>query len=42
MPEDVLPGEIVEHDCGASLEVVSGSDRLELKVLEDVGEDWGE
>lgn len=42
VPDDVIPGEIIEHECGVALEVaVSGGD-LELKLLEDVGEDWGE
>jgi len=42
LPEDVIPGEVVEHDCGASLEVVSEGGSVGLRLLEDVSEDWGE
>ena len=42
LPDDVLPGEIIEHDCGASLEVIAEESKFELKLLEDIGEDWGE
>lgn len=41
LPEDVLPGEVVDHDCGVSLEVVVSGKEVSLKPLE-VGEDWGE
>ncbi|HDN76092.1 MAG: sulfonate ABC transporter [Thermoprotei archaeon] len=43
VPDDVLPGEIVEHECGATLEVVKSNDgSYHLKPLEGVSEDWGE
>ena len=42
LPEDVMPGELIEHDCGATLEVVSVKGRIELRVFEGVEEDWGE
>ncbi len=43
LPEDVLAGEIVEHDCGATLEVVLGPEgQVSLRVFEGVEEDWGE
>ena len=43
IPDDVLPGEVIEHDCGAVLEVVQDSNgNIALKPLEGVSEDWGE
>jgi alpha-aminoadipate carrier protein LysW len=42
IPDDALPGEIYEHDCGAMLEVVNNNGTVSLKLLENVGEDWGE
>jgi alpha-aminoadipate carrier protein LysW len=42
IPEDVLPGELIEHDCGALLEVVFENGEIKLRIAEDVGEDWGE
>ncbi len=43
VPDDALPGEIIEHECGTTLEVVQTSDgSLALKPLEGVSEDWGE
>ncbi|MEB3780234.1 MAG: sulfonate ABC transporter [Desulfurococcales archaeon] len=43
LPSDVMPGEVVEHDCGATLEVVEVSrGQLGLRVLEGLEEDWGE
>jgi len=42
LPDDVMPGEVVEHDCGAMLEVVKSEDGFTLKLLEGVEEDWGE
>lgn len=41
VPEDVLPGEVLDHDCGVSLEVVVDGGKILLKPLE-IGEDWGE
>lgn len=42
IPDDSLPGEIYEHDCGAQLEVVNYNGSIALKVMENIGEDWGE
>jgi len=43
VPEDAMPGELIEHDCGVTLEVVRTSDgKLALKPFEGVEEDWGE
>ncbi len=43
IPDDVMDGEIVEcPHCGAQLEVRKKGDQVELKVAEEVGEDWGE
>ncbi|MCD6511239.1 MAG: lysine biosynthesis protein LysW [Thaumarchaeota archaeon] len=44
LPEDVVQGEIVTcPDCGVDLEVVGvKGGKVELKVAEAVGEDWGE
>jgi alpha-aminoadipate carrier protein LysW len=42
VPEDSMPGEIIEHDCGAVLEVVKVNGSIKLRLFEDVGEDWGE
>lgn len=43
IPRDVLPGEVIEHDCGATLEVIGDRQgRLSLRVLEGIEEDWGE
>ncbi|MCI2414264.1 MAG: sulfonate ABC transporter [Candidatus Aramenus sp.] len=42
VPDDALPGEIVEHECGAQLEVYNDKGRLALRLAEQVGEDWGE
>ncbi|AEE93772.1 lysine biosynthesis protein LysW [Acidianus hospitalis W1] len=40
--DDALPGEIIEHDCGAQLEVYKENGKLALRLAEQVGEDWGE
>lgn len=42
LPEDVMAGEIVEHDCGITLEVVIDNGVVRLRPFEGVGEDWGE
>lgn len=44
LPDDVLPGELFEHeDCGAQLEVyVDNENNLALRLAESIGEDWGE
>lgn len=42
LPDDVLPGEVIEHDCGVVLEVVIKDNVISLKPLEGVSEDWGE
>ncbi len=41
LPDDVMSGEVIEHDCGIVLEVVVDGDTILLKPLE-IGEDWGE
>jgi alpha-aminoadipate carrier protein LysW len=41
VPDDALPGEIIEHSCGATLEVHSNNGSIILK-LADIEEDWGE
>jgi alpha-aminoadipate carrier protein LysW len=40
--DDALPGELVEHECGAQLEVFKKNETLSLRLAEEVGEDWGE
>lgn len=42
LPDDVLPGEVVEHECGAVLEVFNNHNKIMLKPLEGISEDWGE
>lgn len=42
VPDDALPGEIVEHDCGVLLEVVVDEGKVALKPAEGISEDWGE
>ncbi|GBF09647.1 lysine biosynthesis protein LysW [Aeropyrum pernix] len=42
VPEDVISGELVEHDCGVVLEIVESGGRLALRVFGGVEEDWGE
>lgn len=44
IPDDVLPGEILScPDCGVEYEVASvEGDKVELKLAEEVREDWGE
>lgn len=43
LPDDVIEGEVVEHDCGTSLEVRSdGNGGFRLTPLEGITEDWGE
>jgi len=42
VPDDAMPGELVEHDCGVVLEVVIDGNEVKLKPFEGVGEDWGE
>jgi alpha-aminoadipate carrier protein LysW len=42
VPDDALPGELIEHECGALLEVVVENGEIKLKLADDVGEDWGE
>ncbi|NPA05759.1 MAG: sulfonate ABC transporter [Crenarchaeota archaeon] len=42
VPDDVLDGEIIEHECGAMLVVrVEGND-VRLEEFKGVEEDWGE
>jgi alpha-aminoadipate carrier protein LysW len=41
--DDAVKGEIVTcPDCGSDFEIVSITDKVELKPAEKVGEDWGE
>jgi alpha-aminoadipate carrier protein LysW len=41
--DGALPGEIVEcNSCSAQLEVFMDNGRISLKLLEQIGEDWGE
>ena len=42
LPDDVVEGEVVEHDCGVVLEVKILNGKVELKALEGILEDWGE
>ena len=43
VPEDYMPGELIEHSCGVVLEVVKNGDgTISLKVFGGVQEDWGE
>ncbi len=43
IPSDALEGEIVTcPECGASFELVKGSDGFQLKPAQTVGEDWGQ
>ena len=43
IPEDYMPGELVEHSCGVVLEVVKNGDgTLAVRVFGGVQEDWGE
>ncbi|MCE4602716.1 MAG: sulfonate ABC transporter [Desulfurococcales archaeon] len=42
IPEDAMPGELIEHDCGTLLEVVEDNGVLQLRVFEGDMEDWGE
>ncbi len=42
VPDDAVSGEIIEHDCGISLEVVVEKSTVKLRPFEGVGEDWGE
>ncbi|MEM0340446.1 MAG: hypothetical protein QXN05_04355 [Acidilobaceae archaeon] len=41
LQDDVLPGEVIDHECGVSLEVVVDRGKVSLRPLE-IGEDWGE
>ncbi|WP_338599727.1 alpha-aminoadipate/glutamate carrier protein LysW [Sulfolobus tengchongensis] len=40
--DDALPGELVEHECGAQLEIIKQNGKLSLRLAEQIGEDWGE
>lgn len=42
VPDDALPGELIEHECGITLEVIVEGKSIKLKPLEGVREDWGE
>ena len=40
--DDVMDGEIIEHDCGATLVVRIEGDNIKLEEFQGVEEDWGE
>jgi len=44
VPNDVIVGEILAcPDCGTEYEVLQvNNDGIQLKIAENVGEDWGE
>ncbi|MDT7888071.1 MAG: alpha-aminoadipate/glutamate carrier protein LysW/ArgW [Desulfurococcales archaeon] len=42
IPEDAVSGELVDHECGVSLEIVINDGKVVLKPFENAGEDWGE
>ncbi len=43
LPDDVMPGELIECDsCGATLEVYEQNGMFLLREAEEIGEDWGE
>jgi alpha-aminoadipate carrier protein LysW len=42
VPDDAVPGELVDHECGVALEVIVDGGRILLKPFESAGEDWGE
>ena len=44
VPEDVMVGDLIEcPDCGAEFEVYDlDGDNVKLRLVEGVGEDWGE
>ncbi|MCS7136203.1 MAG: alpha-aminoadipate/glutamate carrier protein LysW/ArgW [Nitrososphaerota archaeon] len=43
IPEDSLPGELFEHEeCGAHLELIINEGKFELKLAEEIAEDWGQ
>ncbi len=42
LPDDVMSGEVIEHSCGITLEVVVENGKVSVKPFEGVGEDWGE
>jgi len=42
IPDDAISGELVDHECGATLEVLVSGNGVRLKPFQGVGEDWGE
>jgi len=42
IPDDAVSGELVDHDCGVTLEIVINNGVISLKPFESAGEDWGE
>lgn len=42
LPEDVMDGELVEHDCGTTLEVKVEDGKITLVEFKGSIEDWGE
>lgn len=42
VPDDAVSGELVDHECGVSLEVVINNGTIIVKPFQGAGEDWGE
>ena len=42
LPDNVMDGEIIEHDCGAMLVVRIRDGNIVLEEVKGVEEDWGE
>jgi len=42
LPEDVIEGEVIEHECGATLEVRAEGGSFKLVPLDGIVDDWGE
>jgi len=40
--DDVMDGEIIEHECGATLVVRIEGGNIKLEEFQGVEEDWGE
>ncbi|HIQ55566.1 MAG TPA: sulfonate ABC transporter [Pyrodictium sp.] len=40
--DDVMDGEIIEHECGATLVVRIENGNIKLEEFQGVEEDWGE
>ena len=42
LPSDIMDGELIEHDCGAMLEVKLSNGRITIVEFNESIEDWGE